>query len=138
VLARLTLVVLAAGCLAVAVAGLDRRDDCEDAAASARSLRQGDVERAAAAASAVAAACDEPRAVAVASAFVANAGARDAAIGLARRLTRETPDAYVGWLALGRLLAPRDGGGRGSASRAALARAYELNPRGVPRPAPAP
>ena len=82
----------------------------------------------------VRAARDEPRTMVIAAAFVDHAGARDAATALARRLVRQSPDAYVGWLTLGRLLQSSDP----VRARAALARAHALNPRGAPAPAPRP
>ena len=42
--------------------------------------------------------------------------------GLAREMTRQHPDDYLGWLGVYRLTGDRD----------ALARAHALNPRGVP------
>ena len=47
---------------------------------------------------------------------------RAAAIGLARRMTRSSPDDYIGWLGLYRL----------TGDRRALRRAHELNPRAIP------
>jgi hypothetical protein len=127
VLARMGLVVLAAVCLVVAVHGLGRHGDCAGALRAAAALQPGEGGAARAVARDVAGACDEPRTVVIAAAFVDHAGARDAATGLARRLVRNSPDAYVGWLTLGRLLQTSDP----ARARAALARAHALNPRGV-------
>lgn len=126
-IARGALVVLAAVCLGVAVHGLARHDACQDAMARAGRLQPGQAALAARVAGDIGDRCDEPRTVAVGAAFVDHAGARPAAAALARRLTRETPQAYVGWLTLGRLLGGRE-------ARAALERAHALNPRGVPAP----
>jgi hypothetical protein len=131
VLARLALLALAAGCLAVAVHGLHRHGDCAAAMRAAQALQPGQGAAARTVARDVAAACDEPRTMVVAAAFVDHAGAHDAATALARRLVRQAPGAYVGWLTLGRLLQTTDAAG----ARAALARAHALNPRGVPPPA---
>jgi hypothetical protein len=49
-------------------------------------------------------------------------GQRGAALDLARRMTRSSPDDYLGWLVVWRLTGARD----------ALARAHALNPRGTP------
>jgi len=127
VIARGALVVLAIVCGAVAVHGLARHDACQDAIARASVLQPGQAALAASVARDVGARCDEPRTTVIAAAFVDHAGARPAAIALARRLTREAPQAYVGWLVLGRLLAPDDP----ARARAALARARALNPRGA-------
>ena len=129
-IARGALVALAAVCLGVAVHGLARHDACQDALERAGALAPAQSALAARAAHDVAAHCDEPRAVVVAAAFVDHAGARPAATALARRITQEAPQAYVGWLTLGRLLAQDDP----AAARAALARAHVLNPRGAPAP----
>ena len=126
-IARGALVALAVVCAAVAISGLGRHSACDDAMARARALQPGQAALAASVARDVGEHCDEPRTVAVGAAFVDHAGDRAAATALARRLTRESPQAYVGWLTLGRLL---DGG----PARAALERAHGLNPRGVPRP----
>jgi hypothetical protein len=50
--------------------------------------------------------------------------ARAAADRCARRMTRSSPDDYLGWLVVWRL----------SGARQALARAHALNPRGTPAP----
>jgi hypothetical protein len=69
--------------------------------------------------------CSDPRDRALVAARLASQGRRGPATQLARRMVRDDPQDYVGWLALGRLAAD----GR------ALARAHALNPRGVPPPA---
>ena len=130
--ARFALLALAGVCLAVAVHGLARHGDCAGAMRAATALRPGQAAAARGVARHVAAACDEPRAMVIAVAFVDHAGAHDAATAIARRLVRQSPDAYVGWLTLGRLLQRSDP----VRSRAALARAHLLNPRGAPAPAP--
>ena len=128
---RGALTALAAVALAVALHGLARHGDCAGAFARVQRLQPGQAVAAAAVARDVGKACDEPRAVVIAAAFIDHAGARGAATGLARTLVGEAPQAYVGWLTLGRLLQTQDR----AASRAALARAHALNPRGVPAPA---
>ena len=127
---RVALLALAGLCLAVAVHGLARHGDCAAAMRAAAALQPGQGPAARAVAHDVGAACDEPRTMVVAAAFVDHAGARDAATALARRLVRQTPNAYVGWLTLGRLLQSSDP----ARARAALGRAHALNPRGVPAP----
>src|SRR5439155_11231901 len=109
-----------------------RHGDCAGAMRAATALQPGQAAAARGVARHVAAACDEPRAMVIAVAFVDHAGAHDAATAIARRLVRQSPDAYVGWLTLGRLLQRSDP----VRSRAALARAHLLNPRGAPAPAP--
>lgn len=79
----------------------------------------------AAAAGAVAERCGDPRDRAFAAALMAQKGHRAPALVLARRMTRDAPQDYLGWLALGQL----------SGDRGALARAHALNPRGVQLPA---
>jgi hypothetical protein len=66
--------------------------------------------------------CGDPRNEAWVVGVATVRGDRAAAIDLARRMTRSSPDDYIGWLGLYRL----------TGDRRALARAHELNPRGVP------
>ncbi len=108
---RALLIVLAVVCAAVAAGGLRREHACAGA-------------RAAADWRAVAAHCGDPRDRAETAALLASKGRRADALALARRMVRDAPQDYLGWLALGRLA--RDG--------RALARAHALNPRGVPLP----
>jgi cytochrome c-type biogenesis protein CcmH/NrfG len=109
---RAVLIVLAAACVAVAVGGLRHDHACTEARAAGRWR-------------AVAAHCGDPRDRAQTAALLASKGRRTEALALARRMVRDSPQDYLGWLALGRL------GGDGHA----LARAHALNPRGVPPPA---
>jgi hypothetical protein len=110
-------VAVAAICAFVAIHALRGDHRCKDALAA---VRAGDD----AAAAAVAEHCGDPRDVAVAAAVLGGRGQRAAAAGLARHMTTASPDDYLGWLALGRL----------AGDDRALARAHELNPRGVPPP----
>jgi hypothetical protein len=75
------------------------------------------------AATAVADRCGDPRDRATADVLLLARGRRGDALALARRMTRDNPDDYVGWIAVYRL----------AGDRGALRRARELNPRGAPR-----
>ena len=66
--------------------------------------------------------CGDPRNEAFVIGVAVLRGDRAAATDLARRMTRQHPDDYLGWLGVYRLTGDRD----------ALARAHALNPRGVP------
>jgi hypothetical protein len=66
--------------------------------------------------------CGDPRNEAFVVGIAVLRGDRAAATDLARRMTRQHPDDYIGWLGVYRLTGDRD----------ALARAHALNPRGVP------
>jgi hypothetical protein len=66
--------------------------------------------------------CGDPRDRAVVALVLVAHGQRGAALDLARRMTRSSPDDYLGWLVVWRLTQARD----------ALARAHALNPRGTP------
>jgi hypothetical protein len=66
--------------------------------------------------------CGDPRNEAFVIGIALLRGDRAAAIDLARRMTRQHPDDYLGWLGVYRL----------TGDRGALARAHALNPRGVP------
>ena len=111
-LARVLLIVLAVICVVVGVAGLRGDHRCAQARAALDGPR-------------VAAACGDPRDRAETAARLAGRGRIAPARQLARRMVRDSPQDYLGWLALGRLT----GDGH------ALARAHALNPRGVPTPA---
>jgi hypothetical protein len=65
--------------------------------------------------------CGDPRSEAWVIGVATLRGNRSAAIGLAREMTREHPDDYLGWLGLYRL----------TGDRTALARAHALNPRAI-------
>lgn len=66
--------------------------------------------------------CGDPRNEAFVIGIAVLRGDRAAATDLARRMTRQHPDDYLGWLGVYRL----------TGDRGALARAHALNPRGVP------
>lgn len=117
--ARALLILLAVVCVTVAVAGL--RDDRRCLRARTAVL---DGAVSAAAGRAVGDLCEDPRDRAFAAALLARRGRRGPALALARRMIRDSPQDYLGWLALGRL----------SGEKRALARAHALNPRGVPAP----
>ncbi|MEP6954600.1 MAG: hypothetical protein ABI950_11130 [Solirubrobacteraceae bacterium] len=117
---RALLIVLAAVCAVVAVTGLRSDQRCTEAGAAVRHGISS-----AAAATAVADHCGDPRDRAVAAALLAQNGRAAPARQLARRMVRDSPQDYLGWLALGRL----------TGDERALARARALNPRGVPPPA---
>jgi hypothetical protein len=123
VAARLLLLGLAAAAVAVAIQALDADDRCAElkATASEVPLRQP-----AAVARAAAARCGDPRDRAVVALLLTTRGQRPAALDLARRMTRSSPDDYLGWLIVWRL----------SGAREALARAHALNPRGTPAAPP--
>jgi hypothetical protein len=119
--ARVAVLFLAGVCAAVGIHGLRAYDRCDDARAAAR---VAGLTTAAGAARAVAAGCRDPRDEAFSAAELAAHGNRAVAAELARRMIRQSPRDYLGWVAVGRL----------TGSRAALARAHALKPRGVPRP----
>jgi hypothetical protein len=66
--------------------------------------------------------CGDPRNEAWVIGVAMLRGDRRTATDLARRMTRSSPNDYLGWLGLYRL----------TGDRGALARAHALNPRGVP------
>jgi hypothetical protein len=112
---------LALAVVAVVVAALALRSDhrCaavqDDAGRAARGQLSGLAREAADR-------CGDPRNEAWVIGVATLRGDRAAAIDLARRMTRSSPDDYLGWLGLYRL----------TGDRGALQRAHELNPRGVP------
>jgi hypothetical protein len=114
-LGGLAAVAIVAGVLAVRAD--DRCAAAKDALASAR----GDAM--VAAATRVADRCGDPRDRARADLQLIANGHRADAIALARRMVRDNPDDYIGWVAVYRL----------TGSRAAYERARALNPRGVQR-----
>ncbi|MDP9347280.1 MAG: hypothetical protein M3P44_16510 [Actinomycetota bacterium] len=116
---RALLTVLAVTCTVVAVTGLRTDRRC---ALARTDVLHGAVS--AAAGRAVADRCQDPRDRAFAAALLARRGARPPALALARRMIRDSPQDYLGWLALGQL----------SGDEHALARARALDPRGVPAP----
>ena len=118
--ARALLILLAALCAVVAVTGLRSDDRCRQARTA---VLHGS--HTTAAARTVADRCGDPRDRAFAAALMAQKGHAAPARQLARRMVRDSPQDYLGWLALGRL----------TNDQRALARAHALNPRGVPPPA---
>lgn len=66
--------------------------------------------------------CGDPRDRAVVALVLVAHGQRGTARDLARRMTRSSPDDYLGWLVVWRLTGARD----------ALARAHALDPRATP------
>ena len=66
--------------------------------------------------------CGDPRDYVLVETLLLGRGRRDVASALARQSTIQSPNDYLGWLALGRL----------ADDQRALARAHDLNPRGVP------
>ena len=117
---RALLILLAAVGAVVAVTGLRSDHRCTQARTA---VLHGDYS--AAAATTLADRCGDPRDRAYAAATMAQKGHPAPARQLARRMVRDSPQDYLGWLALGRL----------TNDQRALARAHALNPRGVPPPA---
>jgi hypothetical protein len=119
VIARVLAVALAV--VAIAVAWLALRTDHRCAAVQDEAGRAARAELAGLAREA-ADRCGDPRNEAWVIGVATVRGDRGAAIDLARRMTRSSPDDYLGWLGLYRL----------TGDRGALQRAHELNPRAVP------
>jgi hypothetical protein len=119
VIARILALALAV--VAVVVAALALRTDHRCAAVQDEAARAG---RGALAGLAREAAdrCGDPRNEAWVVGVASLRGDRASATDLARRMTRSSPDDYLGWLGLYRL----------TGDRGALRRAHELNPRAVP------
>jgi hypothetical protein len=119
VIARVLAVVLAAVAVVVAVQALRADHRCaqvqDRAGRAARAQLAGFAREAADR-------CGDPRNEAWVIGVATLRGDRGAAIDLARRMTRSSPDDYLGWLGVYRL----------TGDRGALARAHALNPRGVP------
>ena len=118
-IARVPALVLAA--VAVGVAALALRTDHRCAAVQDDAGRAARAELAGLAREA-ADRCGDPRNEAWVIGVATLRGDRAAATELARRMTRSSPDDYLGWLGLYRL----------TGDRSALQRAHELNPRAVP------
>lgn len=125
--------VLLALCVAAVVVLADRRADasaCRTARSAVlvqtvqRDVNVRDVER-------VRDRCDDPDAIAVTAAGLAQADPQ-AAAGLARVAVDRAPDAFSSWAALAMAL---DRTGDASGARLATARALQLNPRWTPPPA---
>jgi hypothetical protein len=121
VLARLLLAGLAAVAIAVAATSLRSDHRCAEAKAAAKRAPAAELS---AVATQTADRCGDPRDAALVSLVLTARGQRASALTLARRMTRDHPQDYLGWLVVWRL----------SGSRAALARAHALNPRGTPAP----
>jgi hypothetical protein len=118
VIARLAALALAACALVVAVLALRGDDRCAQLKADAQTAPIGqlgaiaaDVDR-----------CGDPRDRVVVAVRELGRGRRDAAEQIARKMTVDFRDDYLGWLAVWNL----------ERSPAALHRAHELNPRGTP------
>jgi hypothetical protein len=119
VIARAVAVVLAVVAVVVAVHALRADHRCaqvQDRAGRAARARLAGLAREAADR------CGDPRNEAWVIGVATLRGDRGAAIDLARRMTRSSPDDYLGWLGLYRL----------TGDRGVLQRAHELNPRAVP------
>ena len=114
-LGALAAVAIVAGALALRTD--DRCASAKDALVSARGAGM------VAAATRVADRCGDPRDRARADLQLIANDHRADAVALARRMVRDNPDDYIGWVAVYRL----------TGSRAAFERARELNPRGVQR-----
>lgn len=123
-------VVILALCVAAVVVLADRRADasaCHTARSAVlvqtvqRNVSMEDVER-------VRDRCDDPDAVAVTAAGLAQADPQ-AAAGLARVAVDRAPDAFSSWAALATAL---DRTGDEAGARLATARALQLNPRWTP------
>jgi hypothetical protein len=112
---------LALAVVAVAVAALALRTDHRCAQVQDRATRAARAQVAGLARE-LADRCGDPRNGAWVIGVATLRGDRGAAIDLARRMTRSSPDDYLGWLGLYRL----------TGDRGALQRAHELNPRAVP------
>jgi hypothetical protein len=121
VAARALAAALAVVCGFVAIHALHADHRCAEVKAQATTVPRAQL---GAVARAGAARCGDPRDRLRVAFAAAVRGDRAAAIDLARRMTRSSPDDYLGWLTLGRL----------TGDRAALARAHALDPRGVPAP----
>jgi hypothetical protein len=119
VIARVAALALAAVAVVVAVHALRVDHRCatlqDDAAHAPRSQMATFARQAAER-------CGDPRNEAFVIGIALLRGDRAAAIDLARRMTRQRPDDYLGWLGLYRV----------TGDRGALERAHALNPRGVP------
>jgi len=111
---------LAAVAIAAGAVALRTDDRCAAAKDALSAARGGDM---VAAATRVADRCGDPRDRARADLQLIANDRRADAVALARRMVRDNPEDYVGWVAVYRL----------TGSRAAFQRARELNPRGVQR-----
>jgi hypothetical protein len=116
---RLALAALAVAGAVVAIHALRADHGCADLKADAYRAPNAQLT---AIAHRTTARCGDPRDGAQVALIFVGRKRRDAAVEVARDMTRANPDDYLGWLALGQL----------SGDRRALARAHELNPRGVP------
>jgi hypothetical protein len=119
VFARLLLVGLAAAAIAVGATSLRTDHRCAEAVKAVNEVPKGELM---AAARTVADRCGDTLTEVRASQTLFLRGGAPPALVIARDLTREHPDDYLGWISTWRL----------NGDRAALARARELNPRGTP------
>jgi hypothetical protein len=117
---RVVAAALAACAVVVAILALRGDHRCSEVKADAATSPASRLTAVAAAAGR----CGDPRDRVIVALQLIGRGRRDAAAEVARRMTIDSPDDYVGWLAVWNL--ERD--------PAALRRAHELNPRGTPAP----
>jgi hypothetical protein len=117
---RTGLAALAACAVVVAILALRGDHRCSEVRADAATAPASRLTAVAAAARR----CGDPRDRVIVALELIGRGRRDAAAEVARRMTIDSPDDYVGWLALWNL----------KREPAALRRAHELNPRGTPAP----
>jgi len=124
VAARIAIVVLAVGAVALLATRLREHDRCDSARADV-------IHRSAA----LTDACRDPDVLAGAAAALVAAGRGERGLALARESVAREPRSFAGWVAVGLAQRDRDP----AAARRALARAKALNPRwpGLP-PAAAP
>jgi hypothetical protein len=120
VIARAAIVALAACAVAVAIVSLRGDHRCDQVKADAQTAPAARLPAIAAAADR----CGDPRDRVVVAVRLFARKRRDLADRVARQMTVDTPDDYLGWLAVWNI--ERD--------PAALRRAHELNPRGTPTP----
>ena len=118
-IARVLALALAAVAVVVAVLALRTDHRCAAVQDEAGHAARGEI---AGLAREAADRCGDPRNEAWVIGVASLRGDRAAATALARRMTRSSPDDYLGWLGLYRL----------TGDRHALQRAHELNPRAVP------
>ncbi len=117
--ARLLVAGLAVAAVVVGATSLRTDHRCTDAVEAVNHATKGEL---VAAARVVADRCGDTRIDVQASQALFLRGGAPPALVVARRMTRASPDDYLGWLSIWRL----------TGDPAALARARELNPRGTP------
>ncbi len=119
-LARLLLAGLAVLAAVAGARGLRADGRCADVKEAASTAPRGELS---AIARETAKRCGDPRDRVVVAVVLVARKHRPDAVALTRRMTRDDPQDYLGWLALWRL----------TREPAPLARARALNPRGTPR-----